>query len=401
MQSAYVNIGRAVLSTSGGICHALHGASIIVEDGRIAAYGESLSLSDCDEVLDCGGRLVTPGFVDAHTHLIFGGDRSNEFEMRCGGATYEQIAAQGGGIASTVERTRAASLEELVTAGLERLRWAISTGTTALECKTGYGLDELSELKMLFAINEVAKRSAIRIVPTLLAMHAVPPEFAGRRPEYSKWVCTDLLPKAKEAGAQFVDAFIEFGYFESSDALELAASAKFHGLGLRLHVDQLTEGGGAALAAKLGAVTADHLEQTGVDGIRAMKEAGTIPVLLPASVFALGKQRYPDARRMIDEGLKVVLATDFNPGSSPTLSMPFVMSLACTQMGMSPAESLAATTSNAAEALGISANHGSIEVGKQANFLIWNLEHEREIPYWIAAPTVHQTVISGKARLAT
>lgn len=401
MRRAFTNIGRAVVRASGGTCEAIGGASLLVEHGRIVYLGAEIPISDCSEVIDCGGRLVTPGFVDAHTHLVFGGDRSEEFEARCAGATYEEIAARGGGIRSTMKATRMASLEELVDTALARLGWAIASGTTALECKTGYGLDEDSELKMLAAISEAAIRMGIEIVPTLLAMHAVPPEYEGQKAAYVDWVCRHLVPKVKERGVRFVDAFIEHGYFEHADAEALRVAARANGLGLRLHVDQLSEGGGAALAGRLGAIAADHLEQTGEDGIRAMKDAGTIPVLLPASVFALGKSKYPDARHMIDEGLRVVLATDFNPGSSPTLSMPFVMSLACAQMGMSPAESLAATTSHAAEALGISTDHGSLEVGKLANLVVWNLEHEREIPYWMAAPTVHQTFIAGEARFGT
>lgn len=401
MRRAFTNIGRAAICAETGPFHAIANATIVEEDGRIVAIGSQIPISDCAEVHECGGRLATPGFVDAHTHLIFGGDRSEEFESRCTGATYEEIAAKGGGILSTVDKTRSSTLESLVESGLKRVRWAMSSGTTAFECKTGYGLDEGSELRMLTAIGEVARGLKVEIVPTLLGLHAIPPEFSGRKREYVDWVCRHLVPKAKGLGAKFADAFIEKGYFDGDDARKLADSAFQCGMSVRLHVDQLADGGGASIAAKVGAVTADHLEHTSDAGIMALKEAGTIPVLLPASVFSLGKSKYPDARKMIDQGLKVVLATDFNPGSSPSISMPFVLSLACTQMGMSPSEALVASTMHAATAVGLAADHGSLEVGKLANFVIWDLDHEREIPYWIAAPIVKKTLIAGEVRFGT
>ncbi len=365
-------------------------ALIIDEYGTIEWVGPDAESPRADQAIDAGGKLVTPGFVDAHTHAIFGGNRANEFEMRAKGATYQEIKEAGGGIMSSVRATREATFDQLLVSAQERLQWMLASGTTTLEIKSGYGLNLESEKKMLQIAGNLGPQ---RIVKTFLGAHAVPPE-SGSKGEYLESVIA-MLPEI-ELLAEFCDIFVESGYFEPDDARRLFASTK---LKPRLHVDQFTNNGGAKLAAELGAKTADHLEQTDTDGISALRHGGVIPVLLPASVYCLGLSKYPDARLMIEEGLPVVLATDFNPGSSPTPSLPFVMSLACTQMRMTPAEALTACTINAAYALDRGDQVGSLEPGKRADFVIHDAQDYREIAYWAGRNTAKQVFINGKLAL--
>ena len=329
---------------------------MLVRDGLITAIGVSdeieRQLPGDVEVVDAQGRVVLPGFVDAHAHPVFGGNRVDEFEMRARGATYEEIAAQGGGIRSTVRKTRAASEAELLAGAQKRANWFLQCGTTTMEAKSGYGLSPEEELKILRVIRQLSETTPIEFVPTFLGAHAIPEEFAGAPEQYVALVIHEMLPSvAEEQLAEYCDIFCERGYFDLADSEKILRAAQEHGLRLRMHVDQLTNSGGAFLAARLGAATADHLEQTNDAEIAALAEAGVQPVLLPASVYALGKTRYPKARAMIEAGLGVVLATDFNPGSSPTPSIPMVLSLAATQMKMTPAEGVTATTINAAYSL--------------------------------------------------
>lgn len=364
--------------------------TIVAENGRFVA----LSTGQLDgESVDLGGRLVLPGLVDAHTHLVFGGNRAAEFERRCAGATYEEISKAGGGIKSTVAATNACSDQKLLEAGQKHARWMLRNGTTTAEAKSGYGLSTGCELATLRAIRAVGDTTPLRTVPTFLGLHALP---AGQddADAFVDWVIANTLPSAAKL-AQFADAFLEAGYFNAGQVRRFAKAAKGFGLDIRLHVDQLTNGGGAVLAADLKATSADHLEQTGPEGIAALARAGVQPVLLPASVHCLGKTKYPDARAMIGAGLAVVLATDFNPGSSPTPSLPFVMNLACTHMGMSPAEAIVASTINAAYSLNLGAEVGSIEVGKAADFVVFDLEDPREVPYWVGAPVIHSVYRGG------
>jgi imidazolonepropionase len=371
---------------------------LAISDGVIEFVGQDSQLAGpFEREFDAGGRLATPGFIDAHTHLVFGGNRAAEFEMRSAGMTYEEIAAAGGGIRSSMESTRAASEGELVESALERLNWMMANGTTVVEAKSGYGLSLESELKILKVLDQVRKTSRIKIVSTLLAAHAVPPEFAGRPDDYIALVCDEIIPATSRLGlAEYVDVFVERSYFDASHARKVAATARLHGLGLRLHVDQLGEGGGAALAAELGADSADHLEYTNTGGIASLSASSTVPVLLPASVFTLRKSKYPDARTMIEAGLPVALATDFNPGSSPTPSLPFVMAVACTQMGMSPAEAFLGVTAHAALSLHLETTHGQLTSGFEGNIVLWDAHSIREIPYWIGAPICHRVFIGGK-----
>lgn len=383
---------------------ALADGAMLVRDGRIAAVGlraDVEPLAKNAEVFDAGGRLVTPGFVDAHTHLVFAGNRANEFEMRCAGATYQEIAGQGGGIRSTVRKTRAATEDDLVAVGSRYARWFLQGGTTTVEAKSGYGLTADDELKILRAIRRVGETTALRVVATFLGAHEVPEEFAGRVDEYVQLVIDEMLPRvAEEKLAEFCDIFCEAKVFNVEQARRVFTAAKAHGLGLRMHADQFTSFGASELAAESGATTCDHLEQTEAASIAALKQAGVMPVLLPASVYAIGSRKYPDARAMIEAGLPVVLATDFNPGSSPTTSMRMVMSLACTQMKMTPAEALTAATVNAAHSLNRGNEVGSLEVGKIADFTVHDAEDYRELPYFFGD---HQAVavFAGGVRLRT
>lgn len=376
-------------------------AAMLVEDGRITAAGSYRDLVSRipphAQVVDAGQRCVTPGFVDAHTHLVFCGTRADEFEKRIGGATYQEIAAAGGGILRTVKLTREASEEELLNTARRNRDWMLRGGTTTLEAKSGYGLDRETELRMLRVIAKLNAEGPVRVVPTLLAAHTVPPEHAGDRAEYIRTICDELIPEvAGQKLASYCDAFCDDHAFTVDECRTVLTAAKRHDMGLRIHAEQFRHGTGADLAAELGAATADHLETVTDDALRNLKRAGVQPVLLPGSVFALSRTQYPPARKMIEAGLAPVLATDFNPGSSPVPSMPFMLSLACVQMGMLPAEALFSATVNAAYSLGLGTDIGSLEPGKQADFLIHEFRDYRELAYFIAAPARPNVFIAGR-----
>jgi len=374
---------------------------MLVRDGVIVETGPSAVIerrvtADA-QVVDATGRVVLPGFVDAHAHPVFAGNRVDEFELRAKGATYEEIAASGGGIQSTVRKTRAATEDELLTQAVKRARWFLQGGTTTIEAKSGYGLTEEDELKMLRVIRRLNAETPLEFVPTFLGAHAIPEEFRNAPEQYVALVIHKMLPRVvEERLAESCDIFCERGYFDLGAAEKILRAAQEAGLRLRMHVDQLTNSGGAFLAARLRAATADHLEQVNRAEIDALAEAGVQPVLLPGSVYALGKTRYPPAREMIEAGLAVVVATDFNPGSSPTPSMPMVMSLAATQMKMTPAESVTAATINAAYSLNRGDQIGSLEPGKRANFVIVECEDYRELAYWFGVPQIHSVYVRGE-----
>jgi imidazolonepropionase len=396
---------------------------MLVRDGEIEKVGPSdeieKNVGDA-EIVDARGRVVMPGFVDAHTHLVFTSNRLDDFERRARGETYEQIAKGGGGIWSTVKKTRAASELDLLAQTRRHAEWFLRCGTTTVEAKSGYGLTLDSELKILRVLRQVNLSSCagdgiresrissrpapghkraggettLEIAPTFLGAHAVPPEYSAD--EYVDLVINQMLPRvASERLAEFCDVFCERGYFDIDQSRKILSTAQKLGLKLRGHVDQLTNSGGAKLMAEMGATTADHLEQTDEEGIVALKKANVQPVLLPSSVYALGSSRYPRAREMIEAGLGVVLATDFNPGSSPTPSMPMILSLACTQMKMSPAEAITASIVNAAYSITRGHKIGSLEPGKLANFVIFDCEDYRELAYWFGMPMTHAVYARG------
>ncbi len=375
-------------------------AAMVVQDGRITAIGAYHDVLPAiprfARVMDAAGRAVTPGFVDAHTHAVFAGNRAAEFEMRIAGTTYQQIAASGGGILRTVMQTRAASEDELLAEAHRHCSWMMRAGTTTIEAKSGYGLDHDTELRMLRVIARLNEEGFANFVPTLLAAHTVPPEFKENRAEYVRWIAEELIPAVAQARlARFCDAFCDEHAFTVEEARTVLTAARKHGMELRIHCEQFRAGTGADLAAALHARTADHLEAATRESLVALRSAGVQPVLLPGSVFALGRSQYPAARLMVDLGLAIVLATDFNPGSSPIASIPFVLSLACLHMGLSPAEALTAATINAAWSLGLGPQVGSLEMGKQADFLVHEFDDYRELAYFIASPAQPRVFAAG------
>jgi imidazolonepropionase len=378
----------------------IHDGALLVQDGRIAAVGSKEEIEPRvlaeTEVNDAGKRVVMPGFVDAHTHLVFAGNRADEFEMRCAGVTYQEIAERGGGIRSTVRKTRAASEDELVAAGQKHARWFLQGGTTTVEAKSGYGLTLDDELKLLRAIRRVSNTTPLRCVPTFLGAHEIPDEYKKQPDDYVDLVVNEMIPKvAAEKLAEFCDIFCESKVFSVMQAERVFTAAKKYGLGLRVHADQFTSSGAVELAAKLGAKTVEHLEQTTSESIAAIKKTGIQPVLLPGSVYAIGSHKYAPARAMIEAGLPVVIATDFNPGSSPTTSMMMILSLACTQMKMTPAEAVTAATINAAWSLNRGHEIGSLEPGKVADFVIHDAEDYRELAYFFGSHQPHAVYASG------
>ena len=372
-----------------------------VRDGRIAAAGSreeiERSCSADTALVDAGSRILLPGFIDAHTHPVFAGNRAAEFERRVEGATYAEIAASGGGIRATVRLTREASVDTLLAAGRRYTNWFLRGGTTTIEAKSGYGLSLDAEIKILETIRQLNADGRLRLIPTFLGAHEIPDEYRGRMADYVELVVQEMLPRIARANlAEYCDVFCEPNVFPVDEARTVLRAARKLALGLRVHADQFSGDYGALLAAELHAATADHLEASSPATLSALLAAGVQPVLLPASVYNLGGTRYPAARRMIDLGLGVVLATDFNPGSSPTASMPLVLSLAATQMKMTPAEAITAATVNAAHSLGRGHRIGSLEPGKFADFAIHDCDDYRELPYFFGRDTAHAVYVGGK-----
>jgi imidazolonepropionase len=372
---------------------------MLIRDGKIDIVASSIEIekkADGAEIIDADRKIVLPGFVDAHTHLVFAGNRLDDFERRARGDSYEQIAKAGGGIWSTVEKTRAATESDLLMQARKHADWFLRCGTTTVESKSGYGLTLEDELKILGVMRRLNQETPLEIVPTFLGAHAVPRKMQAD--EYVDLIVNEMLPRvALDSLAEFCDVFCERGYFAIEQSRRILSAAKKLGLKLRIHADQLSNSGAAKLSAELKATTADHLEKTDEQGIAALKSGGVQPVLLPGSVYALGSTCYPLAREMIEAGLAVIIATDFNPGSSPTPSMPMILSLACTQMKMSPAEAISASTINPAYSLGRGDQIGSLESGKVANFSIFDCDDYRELAYWFGFPQTHSVYVKGRS----
>ncbi len=381
--------------------------AVLIRDGRIVAAGprakvERQAAARRARKMELGGRVVTPGLVDAHTHLVFAASRAAEYEQRIAGATYEQIAKAGGGILSSVRALRAAPDDELARTARARLERMAAYGTTTIEAKSGYGLDfenELRTLKLLRRLGPSNKDQPVEIVPTLLAAHTVPPEFryAGGADEYVDRIVRLILPAvALEGLAEYCDVFVERGAFTVAQARRIMAAARALGLKPRLHAEQLARTGGARLAVEVEAASVDHLDYVNGSDVRGLARSEVACILLPGCSFHLGLARYAPARKLIDAGAIVALATDCNPGTSPTLSLPMAMSLACTQMRMTPAEALAACTINAAYSLGRHGRIGSIEAGKDADLAVFDVEDYREIPYYFGGNLCSLTIKRGQ-----
>ncbi len=383
--------------------------AVAVADGEIVAVGPSNDLRAeyaARETVDASGKVVCPGFVDPHTHVVYAGDRVAEFEMRIRGATYMEIMGAGGGIASTTQATRAATVEDLGAASGPRLDAMLTLGTTTAEVKTGYGLDAESELKMLQAIAALDAIHPADLVPTFLGAHAVPPAYAGRADEYVDLVIGEMLPHVVEWYRHssfasrhvplFCDVFCEANVFDRDQSRRVLEAGLSHGLPAKIHADEFETLGGVALAVELGAVSADHLDVTPAAEIEALAASSTLGVVLPAVNFNLGSSHFADARAMVDADVALALATDINPGSAPCPSMPLVMAIACRYQRLLPAEALNAGTINAAYAIGLGDRIGSVEVGKQADLLIVNAHDYRHLAYQFGANLVERVIKRGQ-----
>ena len=378
-------------------------AAVASRDGRFVFVGTEeeldarVTLLEGAETIEAAGGTVTPGFVDAHTHLPFAGWRESEFDERLHGATYSEIAARGGGILSTVRETRAASREHLIKLTIERLDAMLTLGTTITEAKSGYGLETEAELKQLEVLREAAKNHPVDVVPTFLGAHTVPAERKDNRAGYLTEIIETMLPQVVQSGlAEYADVFVDANAFSLEEAKRVLTAAGDAGLGLRVHADQLADDGGAALAASLGAASADHLEYSSAAGMEAMARAGTCGVLLPAATFFLRCERHPPGRALIDAGVPVVVATDFNPGSCPSESMGAALWFACLQAGLTVDEALVAATLNAAHSLGRAETAGSIEVGKRADLVIHAIPNRYHLVYRFGVSRIRTVVAAGK-----
>jgi imidazolonepropionase len=402
--SIWIDVTVATLEPGADAYGLIADAAIGVEDEQIAWIGERRALTQAPERLakrihSGAGRCLLPGLIDCHTHLIFGGDRASEFEQRAAGASYAEIAAAGGGIAATVARTRALSIDELVAAALPRARALMSEGVTTLEIKSGYGLDVANELKLLRAARALGALVDVEVVPTLLALHALPREAAADRAGYIDRVCNELIPQvAREGLARAVDVYCESIAFTPAECARALEAARAHGLAVKMHAEQLSDQGGAMVAASHGALSADHLEYLSVRGIEAMARSGTVAVLLPGAYLLLRERQAPPVPALRSSGVPMALATDCNPGTSPSTSLQLMMPLACTLFGLTPAEAVAGVTRHAAAALGLTESRGTLCVGKRADFALFDIAHPRELAYWLGGNRCHTAVRGGRPR---
>ena len=396
-----VNANLATMRAGGAPYGAIRDGAIGITAGRIEWVGSRADLSAtpeslATEVLDAERAWVTPGLVDCHTHLVYGGNRAAEFEMRLNGASYEEIARAGGGIVSTVLTTRDASDNELATSASGRLKTLLSEGVTTVEIKSGYGLDLATELRMLRIARLLGDTAPVTVKTTFLGAHAVPAEFKGRADAYTDFVVNEVLPAVASAGlADAVDCFCENIGFTLEQTMRVFDAAKALGLPVKLHADQRTDTGGAALAAKYGALSADHIEYSNEAGIAAMAAAGTVGVLLPGAYYFLREDHLPDIAAMRRHGLHMALATDSNPGSSPLVSILLALNFGCTIFRLTPEEALAGITRNGAKALGMGATHGTIEVGKVADLVLWKVDAPAELAYAMGANPCLRVLKSG------
>ena len=376
--------------------------ALAVVGGKIAAAGPTDAIlreykARKADTIDATGKLVTPGFVDPHTHLVFAGSREDEFERRCQGASYMEIAQAGGGILSTVDKVRGASKAELVRLARPRLRAMLAHGTTTAEVKSGYGLSLADEIKSLEVVRDLAKLEAVDLIPTFMGAHEVPREYANRRTEYVDHVIKEMIPAiAQKRLAKFCDVFCEVGVFSIDQSRAILEAGKKAGLAPKLHAEEFKAIGGAELAAEVGAVSADHLMMISDRGLRALKRASTVAVLLPGTTYFLGAGTYAPARKFIAEGIPVALGSDFNPGSCMTFNLQAILSLACTQMKLRPAEALTAITINAAHACGVAEFVGSLEPGKRADIVVWTAPTVKYLGYQFGANQAEMVIKSGK-----
>ena len=382
MDLLLANVRLATMESNGAAYGERAADAIGFHGGRIAWIGGAAKAPEAAKRIDGGGRWLTPALIDCHTHLVHAGNRAREFEMRLSGKTYEEIARAGGGIASTVAATRLASEDELVAQALPRLQSLVDEGVAVVEIKSGYGLDLDNELKMLRAARRLGELLPVTVRTTLLALHALPPEYAGRADAYVDFACAELIPAAAKAGlADAVDGFCDRIGFTAAQTERAFRAARDHGLPVKLHAEQLSNQRGAELAARFGALSADHLEYVDEAGIEAMAKSGTVAVLLPGAFFFLREKQLPPVELLRKHRVPMAIATDNNPGTSPYDSLLLMLNMACTCFRLTPEEALAGVTREAARALGLQDSHGTLEVGKSAQAVLWDVDHPAELAY--------------------
>ncbi|WP_219703583.1 imidazolonepropionase [Marinomonas lutimaris] len=391
--------GAHIATMEDGLYSVIENAAIGVVGGRIVWIGEAQELPNYDtqNEHDLGGGWITPGLIDCHTHLVFGGNRAGEFEQRLNGVSYQEIAKQGGGIASSVKATRDASEVELIASASRRLKSLIADGVTTVEIKSGYGLSLDSELKMLSVATELGKQFPVTVKRTCLAAHAMPPEYDDKD-AYIDYLCDTVLPKVAELGvADAVDAFCEGIAFSTEQVARYFKTAELLGLPVKIHAEQLSSLGGTSMASSFKALSADHIEFIEESDVKAMADSGTVAVLLPGAFFTLKETQRPPIALLRQYGVPMAIATDANPGTSPALSLRLMMNMACTLFALTPEESLAGATIYAAKALGIADTHGSLEIGKVADFVCWDVESPGELSYWLGGNLVKNRIYEGKS----
>jgi imidazolonepropionase len=396
--------GATLVTMKDGQYHAIEDGVIAVHQGKIVWLGARCELPDITAQAHhhFDGGIITPGFIDCHTHLVFGGDRSAEFEMRLNGMSYAEIAARGGGIISTVRSTRNAHEDELLNSARQRLQHLLQEGVTTVEIKSGYGLDIDNEIKMLRVIRKLGETLPVEVYATCLAAHAVPPEFSGDGDKWVEVVCEQLLPRvAQEKLADAVDAFCEHLAFTPAQTEKVFATARELGLPVKLHAEQLTALAGSSLAARYQALSADHLEYATEADAQAMAAENTVAVLLPGAFYLLREKQHPPVAAFRKHGVPMAVASDANPGTSPALSLRLMLNMACTLFGLTPEEALAGVTLHAAQALGIRASHGSLECGKVANFVHWSVARPAELVYWLGGQLPCTVIYQGEKRDST
>ena len=386
------NVGCLYTANKDGV-QSYENTKIFIDNGLIASEEENKDYL----TIDCQGKMVTSGFVDPHTHPVFYNKRDSEYAMRLSGSSYEEIANNGGGIISSVNGVRKASEDELVTKLDKRLDRFIENGTTTIEAKSGYGLNIESELKSLSVIDKLNSTHPIDIVPTFMGAHAFPNEYKDDHLGYVELICKEMIPAVSEQGiAKFNDVFCEKDYFSINESRQILECGIKYGLKPRMHADEFVDSGAAELAGEIGAFSADHLMAVSEEGIKALSDNNVIATLLPGTTFFLGKSNYAPARKLIDAGITIALATDYNPGSSHIQSMPFIISLACLFLGLTVEEAFAAATYNAAQTLGLHNEVGSIELGKKADLIIWDLDSLIDIPYYISNHPIQKVLKNGE-----